>query len=68
MPHSLLVLTWRAPHLGLLTTRVRVELTATTTGTAMVIEHSGLPDVQTRDAHAHGWASIAAKLAAYARA
>lgn len=59
-----LAFTWRAPHLGEVTTRVRVELTAIPRGTRMVIEHTGLPDAPSRQGHEHGWTSIAAKLAA----
>ncbi len=59
----LLVFTWRSPHLGPRTTRVRVELVAIPDGTRMVIEHTGLPDESSATAHEGGWGSIAAKLA-----
>ncbi len=56
-----LVFTWRSPHLGDRTTRVRVDLTAIPGGTRMVIEHVGL-SVPDAESHRRGWTSIGAKL------
>jgi uncharacterized protein YndB with AHSA1/START domain len=59
-PHRL-VFTWRADHLGDVVTRVRVDLTPTSTGTLMVIEHFDLP-TPAQQGHRDGWSNISQRL------
>jgi uncharacterized protein YndB with AHSA1/START domain len=62
----LLVYTWKASWDGFSETLIRVDLTATTTGTHVKIRHSGFADrTASGVGHAEGWKRVLGWLAAH---
>ncbi len=59
---GLVEMTWLTSSTGGAETVVRVELTASNTGTLLALTHRGFPDMPSRDRHADAWPQVLAQL------